>query len=492
MAITLRNITIEASGSCLSIPHWRLDTDQQCFIYSTYRSVGSLLAAAIDGKMALKDGTIEGLPERVALVSHAEQQGLLEQEIANDDSDYLDKTDPGRCVRTLVAEHCGSERECEQLLQQLDLLGLEDRGFRQLSSGEIQRLMLARALAAKPRLLILDDPFAGLDQSHQLDLARLLDRLAEKIQLILISARDEHLPNCLTHVAMFERKQDNVLKLCDPVTIAHYKTHPVRQQLIALSMQQSGEILAQIRLQGSPSYLGNVRVRLRNGRVAYHNKVIFEGVNWQVDAGQHWQIRGPNGCGKSTLLALILGDHPQCYANDLQVLGYQRGSGETVWDIKRQIGVVSSALHLQYRVSCSALNVLLSGFFDTIGLYDKPSKRQIALAKEWLALLEMAELADTGFRQLNFGQQRLLLIGRALIKQPALLILDEPYHGLDLLSHRLIYKVLDMITREYLAQVLYVSHYEEDSLPAIQHFVDFVPQQGGVFEVRIESKALKG
>jgi molybdate transport system ATP-binding protein len=139
--------------------------------------------------------------------------------------------------------------------------------------------------------------------------------------------------------------------------------------------------------------------------------------------------------------------------------------------------MVSSALHLQYRVSCSALEVLLSGFFDSIGLYDKPSQNQIDAAKEWLTLLHMEHLHDRSFKSLEYSQQRLLLIARAIIKQPTILILDEPYQGLDFLGRKLVMNALDMIAKENLSQLLYVSHYVEDELDSIHHFVDFIKDE---------------
>ncbi len=167
----------------------------------------------------------------------------------------------------------------------------------------------------------------------------------------------------------------------------------------------------------------------------------------------------------------------------------KRGSGETIWDVKKHIGVVSSALHLQYRVNCSALEVLVSGFYDSIGLYQQPSKKEFLLAREWLQLLEMSELEKVGFRNLDYGQQRLLLIGRALIKQPALLILDEPYQGLDYLNRKLVFHALNRIASAGISQLLYVTHHEEDALDAIQHFVDFEAQERGGYCVRIHSTA---
>ena len=174
---------------------------------------------------------------------------------------------------------------------------------------------------------------------------------------------------------------------------------------------------------------------------------------------------------------MIFGDHPQCYSNNIQIFGRQRGTGETVWEIKQHIGMVSSALHLQYRVNCCALDVILSGFYDSIGLYQKATLEEQEIAQEWLAILHMEQFARTSFRELEYGQQRLLLIARAIVKQPTLLILDEPYQGLDYLGRRLVKNTLELIAKEHLSQLLYVSHYQEDSLDSIDNYLEFVSQK---------------
>lgn len=268
------------------------------------------------------------------------------------------------------------------------------------------------------------------------------------------------------------------------MSIKEWHSHPIMAQLHALSAQRSDELLALLVRQRHKVEDFDPLVEIKNGKVEYVSGLIFSGVNWRIEAGQHWQVRGPNGCGKSTLLGLILGDHPQCYSNDITLFGRPRGSGESIWEIKQRIGIVSSALHLQYRVSCSALDVLLSGFFDSIGLYHKPTKLQHDLAKEWLAILHMSELAHISFKQLEYGQQRLLLIGRALIKKPLLLILDEPYQGLDFINRTLVMRTLEMIAHHHLSQLLYVSHHREDALPSIKHFIDFV-RQGDGYSVQV-------
>jgi molybdate transport system ATP-binding protein len=399
---------------------------------------------------------------------------LLDVEIANDDTDFMDKIDTGRNVYQLVEQCCDSTETCVKLLNELDLNHLKKTGFRLLSSGETRRVMLARALAQQPELLILDEPFAGLDTAHRQSLANYLQTLASQIQLILIVSRETDIPDWVQEIALFSRG-----KLSEVMSRDRWNNHPIIAQLIAQSQQQSEQMMGLIRRHQYTTSFADPIFSITDGKVAYADKTIFSQLNWQINKGEHWQIRGPNGCGKSTLLALIFGDHPQCYSNQIEIFGTRRGSGETIWDIKQHIGIVSTALHLQYRVNCSALEVVISGFYDSIGLYQQPSKVQRQTATEWLTILHMQEFIKTPFRRLDYGQQRLLLIARALVKRPTLLILDEPYQGLDYLGRRLMMNTLTLIAKENLSQLLYVSHYQEDAIAEIGHHLDFVAQANG-------------
>jgi len=226
---------------------------------------------------------------------------------------------------------------------------------------------------------------------------------------------------------------------------------------------------------------------LRNGVVEYNDRPILHGLSWQVDQGQHWQIVGENGAGKSTLLSLITGDHPQGYSNDLTLFGRRRGSGETIWDIKRHIGYVSSSLHLDYRVSSSVRNVITSGFFDSIGIYQAVSDRQLFLTNQWLDLLGLGgSKGDTPFHSLSWGQQRLALIARGLVKHPALLILDEPLQGLDPINRQLVRRFVDVLISEGDTQLLFVSHHAEDAPECITHRLSFVPD-GNIYRYQLDA-----
>ena len=470
MRIAIHQLNTTEHSTPLKIERWEIEDGHSWGVFSSEGDIGSQLGALLCGDTPF-DGVqdaVERSEGRVAQVSLASQQQLLEEEIANDDTDFLDRIDSGTSVETLVKQQCDDLEYANQLMSQLDLCHLANSGFRQLSTGETRRVMLARALASKPDLLVLDNPFSGLDVAHRESLSTTLAEMAQQVQMIVTFNREEDLPPWIDQVALFHHGQ-----LESTMASAAWHAHPVIAQLQSQSEQQSEHMLALVRKHQHSNDLPSPVFAIKDGEVAYTDKTIFTQLNWQIDKGQHWQIKGPNGCGKSTLLGLIFGDHPQCYSNDITIFGHQRGSGETIWQIKQNIGMVSSSLHLQYRVSCSVLDVILSGFYDSIGLYQQPSKRELQTAHAWLAMLHMTDFAKRSFRELDYGQQRLVLIARALVKQPALLILDEPYQGLDYLGRRLVKNSLEMIARENLSQLLYVSHYEADKLEAIRNELSF-------------------
>ncbi|GDY26983.1 ABC transporter [Agarivorans sp. Toyoura001] len=451
----------------LNIKHWELAVGQHWAIFGHSGSGKSLFGAWLNGELSAKRGECQGRPERVALVSLELQQALLENELAEDDSDFSDESDAGHSVAELLAISGSDSQKISEVLEQCDLSHLLERGFRMLSTGETRRLMLARALLTDPQLLILDEPFAGLDIAHQQRLLQLLEVLSKYCQLVIITSRDEELPAAISHVAVLDEEG-----LSQQLTIEQWQEHPERKMLERLAAKQSMAIVEALR-QHQQQDIPEPLFCITQGSVSYAGETIFSGLDWQISRGQHWQVRGPNGCGKSTLLNLIFGDHPQCYSNHIQVLGYQRGSGESIWQVKQRIGMVSAALHLQYRVNCSAIEVVLSGLYDSIGIYQQPSELELAQARLWLQLFGMQALEKQYFKSLSYGQQRLLIIARAMIKAPSLLLLDEPCQGLDFLHRSTVINALELVAKNTLSHLVYVTHHQEDALPSIKHFVDF-------------------
>lgn len=469
MEIKFKQLIAFNDKNRLQINDWTLTGESPWAIFSIEGDIAELLAELFKEKLTISSGNIIGVPEKVELVSLAQQQRLLEEEIANDDTDFIDRIDAGSSVYSLINQQSHDDFITHYLLDELDLQHLKASGFRVLSTGETRRVMLAIALAAKPGLVILDDPFAGLDIKHRQTLSTYLHKLSSSLPMIISFSREEDQPDWIENIALFDKGE-----LTQVMDINSWHHHPVINQLKAQSKENSEEMLTLIRRHKHHSKFENPIFEIINGKVAYTDKLIFSGLDWRINKGQHWQIKGPNGCGKSTLLGLIFGDHPQCYSNDIHIFGKQRGSGETIWEIKKNIGMVSSSLHLQYRVSCSALDVILSGFYDSIGLYQQATPKEVTIAHEWLTMLHMSQYAQAPFKQLEYGQQRLLLLARAIVKQPTLLILDEPYQGLDYLGRRLIKNALELIARENLSQLLYVSHYQADSIESIGNYLEFV------------------
>ena len=398
-----------------------------------------------------------------ALVSFELEDALLEREIREDDSEFLDLQDPGRSVLELINEvKPADDTSLDPLIDELGMRGYLHRGFRLLSTGERRRLMLARALVQSPDLLILDEPFDGLDQAFRKHLAALLEKLSDRVTLVIVANRLSDLDGLVSHLALVEGGACVLSGTREEV-----EANPAFQHLMDLG---NSEMMVPSRDKGHrPIAHSGPLVIMKNVTVFHGGRDIISNFDWVVEAGQNWKISGPNGCGKSTLVNLVTGDHPQCYSNEVTVMGMRRGMGESIWQIKNFIGIVSPALHQLYRVSVNALAVIVSGFHDSVGLYREASPAQLQIAREWLEVIGMTSEAGRPFRSLSYGQQRLLLIARALVKQPPLLILDEPCQGLDPINRALVLRIIDRIVGTGLTQLLYITHEPEDHLDCVTH-----------------------
>ncbi len=434
----------------------------------------SSLARALAGELQNAKGQMTSSFVRPARLSLEQLQKLVAEEWERNNTDLLSpgEDDTGRTTAEIVQENHQDAARCQQLAELFGITRLLDRRFKYLSTGETRKTLLCQTLMSQPDLLVLDEPFDGLDVESRANLAEVLAGLHQQnCTVVLVLNRFDDIPefidrvgvlaDCtLTHVG--PRKA--ILAEALVAQLAH------SEQLAGMTLPEADDPAA--KPQPEP---GAALIVLRNGRVSYNDRPILNDLSWEVHPGQHWQIVGPNGAGKSTLLSLVTGDHPQGYSNDLTLFGRRRGSGETIWDIKQHIGYVSSSLHLDYRVSSSVRNVILSGYFDSIGIYQAVSDRQQALAGQWLKLLGMEKMADAPFHGLSWGQQRLVLIARALVKHPALLILDEPLQGLDPINRLLVRRFVDVLIGEGETQLLFVSHHAEDAPQCITHRLTFVP-----------------
>jgi molybdate transport system ATP-binding protein len=212
-------------------------------------------------------------------------------------------------------------------------------------------------------------------------------------------------------------------------------------------------------------------IRMKNVTITYGEKKILAGIDWEVKRGERWLLSGPNGAGKSTLLSLVTGDNPQAYANDIYLFDKKRGSGESIWDIKRKIGFLSPELHLFFDQGCSAFDAVASGLFDTIGLFRQLSDDQVELVDHWMMVTGILQLKQKRLFELSAGQQRIVLLVRALVKNPPLLVLDEPCQGLDKEKEADLLELINAVCLYGNKTMVFVTHYANDRPDCIKHFM---------------------
>lgn len=422
----------------------------------------SSFSSLFDNTLASHQGELLGLKNlSVGIVSFEEQQRLIDREKERDDSDITNEVFEGTSVNQLLLEINSDQTAIDHWVSLFSIQHILHKGFRKLSTGESRKVIIIRALLQPQDLLVFDEPFDGLDLNSQKILKSTLDTLNQQGQtLVLILNRLHEVPDWITHLGFLQNcqllAQGTKQKILDSETVKAYLTFDGA----SLTLPPKDPCTAHLTLQQDQPL-----VILNNGRVAYSDRLIFQSLNWTIKQGEHWTVLGPNGCGKSTLLNLITGDHPQCYSNDLTVFGIKRGSGESIWDIKQHIGIISSALQWQYKATTNVISTVLSGLFDSIGLYNKVDQYQKNIAMEWLKQVGLAHHSDSSLHQLSYGEQRLVLICRAMIKQPALLILDEPCQGLDEPNRQLVLGFITLLAQQQATTLLYVTHHEADFLP---------------------------
>jgi len=420
------------------------------------------------GKTVLGKQILEESEKIAGYVSFEKAKEILDEEWKNDETDILNYPDPGRSASEFILESGGSEQLLSKLAVQFHFSDLLSRGLKYLSTGEMRKVIIAESLINSPQMIILDEPYDGLDINSRNDLTELLHRLVkDNIQIILLLNRFSEIPDFIENMGYL---QNNKLILTGETEQILQSDELKRLHSFHEEMPDS---LPSPILKDNHLYEGEDLVHMNCIRVAYGENIVLNDLNWHLNKGEHWKITGPNGVGKSTLLSLISGDNPQAYANDLILFGMQRGSGETVWDIKKHIGYVSSSLQTDYRVNTSVLLTVISGFYDSIGVYSKYSDMESKKALEWLKLIRLEEKYKQPLHSLSFGEQRMVLIIRAMVKHPPLLILDEPCQGLDELNRLMVLKLIDIIACGSETTILYVTHHREDRLDSIKKELQF-------------------
>ena len=447
----------------LSIPAWRVSDGESWCLLGRNGSGKQWVTALLAGELTNYSANTARLPNpaSVGVISFERQQQIFEHELAIDESDLTDDIDYGTPVR----EFFPADKLDHPLIDQLHMRHKLDNGYRQLSTGESRKVLIIQSVLNGAQVLLCENPFDSLDIDSCANLSNALGQISQHISVVLLLNNVQDIPDWCQQIAVVEGSELNVL--------GKWHSAPVEEALKALFDTRPLESndwpeppfpLAHFELESLAD--------LRHLNVRFGDNVVFDNFDARIAPLQHTLITGSNGSGKSTLIQLITGDCPLCYSNDVTVFGMQRGSGESIWDIKRHIGIVSAELHRNYRVRCDVLSVVCSGFFDSIGVYEQPDKVQINHAMHWLRMVGMESLARQPFHKCSYGEQRLALIARALVKSPLMLILDEPTQGLDSLNRWRVLRFIERIASFEHSTIVLVSHRLDERLALFTQHID--------------------
>ncbi|HUB88045.1 MAG TPA: ATP-binding cassette domain-containing protein [Verrucomicrobiae bacterium] len=471
---------------------WTWRRGEQWAMLGSNGSGKSLLTLALCGRVPLLRGEIhyhfdaaagDALPEQsIALLSPQIQRELATGEGSFYQSRWHSGIGEGR--RTVAqflsqasvedinpfevgARRGNSRAFAENRRRFIRWLGIEpllQRKLISLSNGEQRKVLLVHTLLRSPQLLILDDPFGGLDVATRARLKTVIRRLMRAgLPVLVITSRPDELPAQTTHLLLVRHH-----RVVAQGTKRAMLRHPLAR---ALSRSQSLPFAPSIPPPKKHAAINRAvsLVEFNHVTVRFGRQRILDDVTWMMRRGEHWALLGPNGSGKTTLLSLIQGDNPQAYALDLRLLGRKPESTQTLWQLRRQIGWLSPELHLHYPPGWSCLDVVCSGFTSAIGLYEPCTARQRAAARGWLRRFGLAGRADDSFGELSLGDQRLVLLARAAVKKPRLLVLDEPCQGLDAAHRHSMLATVDQLIAQTRAGLIFVTHHAGEMPACITH-----------------------
>ena len=416
----------------------------------------------------------------IILGRHPVKKGIIEYAFPSPVRKYVSEN-----VKYLAFKDCyGGETEQNYYLQQRwNSWDVDDERIL-LSSGELRKHSLSKVLGTEPCLLILDNPFVGLDAASRLVLGEQLRAIVQggKTSLMLVLSREDEIPPFMTHVV--EVKDEVVLpkkRLAD--WLAERNSEKASRKGMACGPGQaistgdahcnadspSSENGPSARRAADDPASSTEIVRLNKVTIRYGERTILKDLDWVVRKGEHWSLTGPNGSGKSTLLGLVCADNPQSYACDISLFGRKRGSGESIWDIKKHIGYVSPELHRSFKRDITAERIVANGLRDFHGLFTKANEEEIRTARKCLERFGAGHLAGTSFLNMSSGEQRIVLLARAFVKNADLLILDEPFHGLDDENVRMVRGIIEEYCQNPDNTLLMVTHRMEELPSCIDH-----------------------
>ncbi len=471
----------------LSVDDLRLNRGEHWCLFGPNGAGKSLLSKLLTGSMRESAQYLHCAPDfdtrrDVFLVSFEEQQRLWQRDNRLDISEYsASAQDEGTTVEALLTSARPANEAQEgllaELLAELGLSTLRTRGIRYLSSGQVRKALLARALYgvsdSRGGLLVLDDPLESIDRQSRQRIHACIERyLAPHFVSVFLCRRPRDIPDWTTHLAIM-----NDLHLIQAGEYPELR----RSEAFGTLCDRQPAVPESLPVSAGSNATSDAEPLLELSKVsaAYSGARVLQEINWTMGPDDHVLLEGPNGCGKSTLLSLIDGDNHLGYGQDVRVFGRRKGSGESIWELKAGFGVVSNELHNKYVKGWRVLDVVVSGFYDSVGLYDDSGAKERERAVAWLAALDLSALRKHYYHELSFGQQRLVLLARAMVKEPRVLVLDEPCVGLDDYHRTLILGILDRIAEQTTTRLIYVSHVIGEQLACINRRLQFVPVGDG-------------
>ena len=454
-----------------------LESDEHIAIIGPNGSGKSLLVDMITGRHHLCEGTL--FYDFYPSASHTAYKNIkyitFRDTYGTADANYYyqqrwnaqEQGEVPEAIELIGKENIENET-ARNLLEEFGITPMLHKKIVTLSSGELRKLQIVKSLLAFPRVLIIDNPFIGLDAEARQLLERTFNKLSHwnllQIILILTSAKD--IPGFITHIVPINHKKTGrkVAKKEYLPPITNDKTKSYNPKLPTQIAQCPHPFHLQPLAPGN-----NTIVELHHIKITYDRRIILNLPEWIVRQGEKWALCGENGSGKSTLLSLICADNPQSYACDISLFGRKRGTGESIWDIKRRIGYVSPEMHRAYQKNLPTIDIVASGLHDTIGLYKQLQPEQKDICRWWMEIFGIAHLADKMFLQMSSGEQRMALLARAFVKDPELLVLDEPFHGLDPTNSMRARHIIDAFCQREGKTLIMVTHYDTELPQAIGH-----------------------
>ncbi len=460
--------------------NWTINKGEQWAVVGSNGSGKSLLAEVLLGRTACKGEKIKynffDEKSEAYKLEHFPVESIVKVcfESAYSMADYKNmyyqqrfnstENEDNPTVEDILKKSTSTKEEFDYWSDRLNLSPLFPKRIIMLSSGELRRFLIASVLIRKPDLIIFDNPFIGLDKQTCVQLNTFFKELGQFQQMIFVVPSLTEIPDVATHVMPVKD-----MAFGPAMTVDAFKSDEAFKNSLFKDVEFPTVELPEPVVEQT-NY--EVVMDMKDINISYPQRTLFKDLNWRILKGEKWALSGPNGSGKSTLLSLLAADNPKAYAQNITLFDKRRGTGETIWDIKKKIGYISSEMHLYFHADQTCLRIVDSGFFDTIGLYKKCTEEQEMIAKCWMKMLGIDGIADKPYLKVSSGEQRLVLLARSLVKNPDLLILDEPLHGLDDKNKANARKVIERYCAQPGRTMIYVTHRRNEIPSCVTKFFE--------------------